>query len=102
MSKNSLEEIAPEIGTLGNLKTLILSRNNLVVMPATIGDLSKLENLDLWDNNLTPLPEEIQQLKSLKVLDLRGILFNAEEHERLKTLLPNAKIFLSPSCNCKN
>ena len=102
VSKNSLEEIAPELGFLKVLRVLVLSRNNLVSIPSAFGDLEKLESLDLWDNDLLPLPDEIAKLKSLKTLDLRGILFSEEEHSRIKTLLPDTKIFLSPSCNCKN
>ena len=101
-SKNKLEKIPPEIGNLKNLRHLNLGRNEIVNVPKEIGQLEQLLILDMWDNNLNNLPDEIQNLKNLKVLELRGILFSEEEHARLKTLLPNTQIYLSPSCNCKN
>ena len=103
MSSNRMEEIAPEFGNLSNLRILVISRNNLVIIPQTIGNLKKLEYADMWDNNLNMLPDEVGQIKdNLKTLDLRGILFEEEEHEHIKELLPKTEIFLSPSCRCKN
>lgn len=124
LSKNKLDSIPNEIGTLTNLERLNLSNNNLVQLPdeignlssltylglnrnvieslpVTIGNLEKLEVLELWDNELTTVPDAIMKCKNLKVLELRGILFYDEEHERLDTLLPDVKVYLSPGCNCK-
>ena len=100
--RTGLDELNPKIGELSNLKTFICSRNNLVFLPKSIGKLKNLTYLDLWDNNLSILPDEVAELKALQTLDLRGILFSPTEHERFKALVPHAKVFLSPSCNCKN
>ena len=65
-----------------------------------IKNLQKLEYLDMWSNNLGSFPESLNDLKALKEFDLRVIQFTTEEKERIKNLLPNAKIHFSASCNC--
>jgi Leucine-rich repeat (LRR) protein len=126
LSKNRIEEVPPEIGQLVNLRRLNLANNQLVHLPAeigqlrelvflglnrniledlppTIGDLQNLEVLELWDNELKDIPDEISQLQNLKLIELRGILFTEEQQHRIDTLVvKSAKIYMSPSCNCKN
>jgi Leucine-rich repeat (LRR) protein len=102
LSNNKIVQLPDEIGKLTSLTYLGLNRNVLVSLPASIGNLENLEVLELWDNELDTIPEEITKCRKLKVLELRGILFSDEEHARLDTLLPDAKVYLSPSCNCKN
>ena len=101
LSANNLEVLPDEIGNLINLTYLNLNRNKIVELPASIGNLSNLERLDLWDNELSGLPDEISKLKKLKVLEIRGILFSEEEAARIDSLLPDAKVYMSPTCNCK-
>lgn len=101
LSNNNLELLPDEIGNLNNLNYLNLNRNKIVALPRSIGNLSNLERLDLWDNELSEIPDEISKLKKLKVLELRGILFSEEEAARIDSLLPEAKVYLSPTCNCK-
>jgi Leucine-rich repeat (LRR) protein len=98
---NKLEKLPDEIGNLTNLVYLGLNRNRIEELPATIGNLENLEVLELWDNELYNIPDEISQLKKLKVLELRGILFSDEEGARIDSLLPNTKVMMSPTCNCK-
>lgn len=100
LSGNKLENLPDSIGELINLKKLIVSRNNLVSLPKRIGNLENLETLDLWDNNLSIFPDELGKLSKLKWMDLRSILMNDEQQQRLRELLPNTKIFFSPSCHC--
>ncbi len=126
LSRNFLEEVPPEIGQLVNLKKLNLANNKLVHLPPeigqlkeliflglnrnvledlppTIGHLKKLEIFELWDNELNDIPDEISELQNLKLLELRGILFTEMEQKRIDSLVvKSAKIFMSPSCNCKN
>lgn len=126
LSKNRLEEVPPEIGQLihlrklnlannklvhlpleiGQLKELVflgLNRNIIEDLPPTIGELQNLEILELWDNELNTVPDEIAELQNLKLLELRGILFTEEELQRIDSLVvKSAKIYMSPSCNCKN
>ncbi len=125
MSKNNLEEIPAEIGTLTNmeiltlsnnkivhlpweigqltnLKKLSLNRNQLEDLPPTIGNLQSLEVLELWDNELRDVPDEIEELKNLQLVELRGILFTEEQQKRIDSLIvKSAKLYMSPSCNCK-
>ncbi|KAL1289059.1 hypothetical protein HN51_057507 [Arachis hypogaea] len=67
----SLEGIlAPELGKLSHLKSLILRKNNFSgAIPEELGDLAKLELLDLRENNLSGIiPTEIVRLLLLKHL----------------------------------
>jgi Leucine-rich repeat (LRR) protein len=101
MANNKLDSLPQEIGNLINLIHMNLSRNKIVELPVTIGNLENLEVLELWDNELNTIPEELSDLKKLKLLELRGILFSDEEGARIDSLLPNTKVMMSPTCNCK-
>jgi Leucine-rich repeat (LRR) protein len=101
LSNNLLTQLPDEIGNLTLLTYLGLNRNEIEALPSSIGNLQNLEVLELWDNELETIPEEITKCKNLKVLELRGILFSDEEHMRIDSLLPEVKVYLSPSCNCK-
>src|SRR5947207_2318543 len=61
----------------------------------------KVIRLKLSKEKLKAVPPEVFLFPNLKELELRGILFSEEEHQRLKKLLPNAKVNLSPSCQCE-
>jgi Leucine-rich repeat (LRR) protein len=100
-SFNKLEVLPSEIGYLKNLVYLGLNRNKIVELPTGIGDLQNLEVLEMWDNELYSIPDEISKLTKLKTLELRGILFSNEEGARIDSLLPNTKVMMSPTCNCK-
>ena len=78
LSGNDLTALPPEIGTLTQLKKLILGKyryddegdivgtigNKLSALPAQIGQLNQLEELQVVDNQLSALPGEIGQLTS--------------------------------------
>ena len=100
LSSNYLVQLPDEIGRLTSLTYLGLNRNEIEEVPSSIGDLEKLEILELWDNELSTLPDAIVKCKNLKVVELRGILFSNEVHARLDTLLPDAKVYMSPPCYC--
>jgi hypothetical protein len=102
LSKNNLTTLPDSIGYLANLEELILYKNDIDTIPKSIGNLSKLELLDLWENEISSLPDELGKLRSLKTLDLRGILFNEPRQKYLQDLMPNAMIYFSPPCNCKD
>ncbi|KAF7840337.1 protein MALE DISCOVERER 2-like [Senna tora] len=59
--------LAPELGKLNHLKSLVLYKNNLSgTIPKELGSLAKLELLDLRDNNLTgSIPVEIKRTSLL-------------------------------------
>ncbi len=101
ISGNKLNRLPGQIGNLKELKTLNLNKNVLEVLPHEIGELINMTELLLWSNELDDLPDEIANCTSLKTLELRGILFNAEQHDRFFKLLPVTEILLSPPCNCK-
>lgn len=100
-SKTGLEHVSRDIGKLKNLRWINLNQNELVLLPPQFGDMEKLEVADLWSNNLAEFPATLGKLKNLKVLDLRNILFSDEQHRYIQELLPNATVYLSPSCKCK-
>lgn len=103
LANNKLAQLPEEIGQLTELTFLGLNRNVLVSLPPTIGRLENLEYLELWDNELDDVPDEIANLKNLKVLEMRGILFTDEQQARIDSLVvKSAKIYMSPSCVCKN
>ena len=125
LSRNEIKELPAEISTLANLQKLNLSNNDLKSLPASMGDLSNLtflglnrnvieslppemgklknlEVLEMWDNELSEIPDELKGMYNLREWELRGILFTDEEQNRIRSLLPDARIYLSPSCNCKN
>ena len=100
LGKNKLDGFPGGIVELVNLKKLVLNQNYIEGIPYMIKNLQKLEYLDMWSNNLGSFPESLNDLKALKEFDLRVIQFTTEEKERIKNLLPNAKIHFSASCNC--
>jgi Leucine-rich repeat (LRR) protein len=103
LSNNLIDAISDSIGQLQELVFLGLNRNQIHFLPATIGDLTSLEVLELWDNELEDVPDEISRLQNLRVLELRGILFSDEQQSRIDALVvKTAKVYMSPSCNCKN
>ncbi|MFH1004485.1 MAG: leucine-rich repeat domain-containing protein [Bacteroidota bacterium] len=100
VSCNKLSNLPNSIGKLKNLKKIIAFKNNLTSLPIQIGELEKLEVLDIWSNDIEFFPDELAKLKNLKFFDLRVILLNDEEQERIREMLPNTKIYFSPSCKC--
>ncbi|KAK3027916.1 hypothetical protein RJ639_040599 [Escallonia herrerae] len=62
--------LAPELGKLIHLRTLVLSQNQFYgAIPKEFGGLGMLEVLDLRDNNLSgAIPVEIGEMQSLKRL----------------------------------
>lgn len=69
--------LAPEIGSLHRLKSLILPKNNFHgQIPREFGGLTALEVLDLSSNNLDgTIPEEIRTMPLLKQLSLHDNQF---------------------------
>ncbi len=99
--KSGVERLSKDIGKLTNLLYLNLNQNEIEYLPPQIGNLEKLEILDLWSNNLAEYPSSMANLKSLKVLDLRAILMTDELQAQVTSMLPKAKVHMSPSCRCK-
>ncbi len=100
VSSNQIESLPDSIGMLKNLKKLIAFKNNLTGLPRELGNCENLEVLDLWSNDLAIFPEELSKLKKLRWVDMRVIILNDEDQEKIRKLLPDTKIFFSPSCKC--
>jgi Leucine-rich repeat (LRR) protein len=102
VSNNKLTSIPVSIGLLDKLEFLGLNRNLIRELPVEIGGLVSLQVLEMWDNELEVVPDELKKLHALKVFELRGILFSQRDQERIRSLVPDADVFFSPPCNCKN
>jgi len=102
ISKNRLTKIPVELFSCMHLKRLVLNQNLIEEVPPEISKLQELEYLDMWSNELETLPQDIGKCKKLKEVDLRVININTSEQERIAKLLPNAKVHMSPSCNCSH
>jgi Leucine-rich repeat (LRR) protein len=100
VSSNKLSAVPAEIGQLEKLVVLRLNRNLIETLPPETGNLMNLQVLEMWDNELISVPFEMKKLVNLKVFELRGILFNEQEQQQIRELLPETTIYFSPSCNC--
>lgn len=101
-SNNRLTGLPASIGKLTSLRQLDLNRNLIVTLPPEIGKLLNLEKIELWDNEINDLPEEMKNLKQLQILELRGILFTDDQQERIRKMIPDCRVYFSPSCLCKD
>ena len=75
-----------------NLEVLVIENNPLTKVPFDIYKAQKLRLISLRGNNLTKLPDSISQLQNLSLLDLRGNKFDADEMEKIRSLLPGCEI----------
>jgi Leucine-rich repeat (LRR) protein len=99
---NKLETLPAAIGNLKHLTVLKLHKNRISRLPPETGNLRELETLELWDNEIDVFPEEMRECRLLRKLDLRGILMSDEKQYAIQALFPNAKIYFSASCACKD
>lgn len=100
MSRNRLKEFPPAICNLRALITLDLSDNELSRIPDEIHRLENLEELILWSNMIAYFPGSMMRMNRLRLVDLLNNEMNMYEHDRLRGLLPDAELVLSPPCNC--
>jgi len=101
VSNNDLTQLPPQIGELLHLTKLKLNKNEITSLPPEIGNLIHLEVFEMWNNELDTIPDEVRHLVRLKTWELRGILFSDEKQKHIHSLLPETKIYFSPSCACK-
>jgi Leucine-rich repeat (LRR) protein len=102
LGKNLLSTFPMGITKLVNLEKLILNQNTIASIPFDIKNLQKLTYLDMWSNELSYFPDSMKELTSLQFFDLRVIQFTKAEQAYIISLLPNAKIMMSESCNCSH
>ncbi len=100
LSNNKLDLFPPEICELEFLDHLDLGKNRIDTLPPCIENLTRLRILDLWGNDLGDFPDEIVACRSLRYIDMRTILLTEGELDRLTALLPWAKIYFDPPCDC--
>jgi len=117
ISKNKIIKISPEIGKLRVLRELDICENPIVEIPqscsnlqklttvqlgyykqfnwaAAISVLGKLPNLNhvgLFKMNLAKMPDGFEKLRSVKEFWMNWNIFDAQEKEHLKKMLPTAK-----------
>jgi Leucine-rich repeat (LRR) protein len=72
---NELTNLPEQIGSLTNLKTLILNSNKLSSLPISITKLKNLEVLDLAANEQLSIIDELDKLQQLSKLDTLDISF---------------------------
>ncbi|KAF1867367.1 hypothetical protein Lal_00049796 [Lupinus albus] len=110
MNGLSLEgTLAPELGKLSDLKSLVLSKNNFSgTIPKELGDLGKLELLNLRENNFTgSIPEEIGRMSLLKRLLVSDNKIEDIDSAELEKLKVPSKFLFYDNCSstffgCKN
>ncbi|KAG1335257.1 Protein MALE DISCOVERER 1 [Cocos nucifera] len=88
--------LAPELGKLGHLRSLVLYKNNFSgVIPKEIGGLTMLELLDLRSNNLSGrIPVEMGEMLSLKCL-----LLSDNKFQDGKLLIEKLNMLSEMECN---
>lgn len=103
LSELSLEgSLAPELGKLHNLRSLLLNKNRFSgTIPKEIGDLKELELLDLRDNNLGgSIPGEMGSMQSLKRLLLCQNKFEGSIPSNLGRLGMLSELQFDPNLTC--
>lgn len=100
-SRNEIEAIPKELCRLPELRVLDMSNNYLKAIPENINKAKKLEELILWSNLISDFPPTLAQCDNLKLLDLLHNEMSVNEQERIKFLLPDINIIMSPPCQCE-
>lgn len=92
LSYNKLQKIPSGIGNLGEVTKINLSHNQITSLHRRLGDAKSLIELDLSHNRIEKLPTTLYKLRNLKILDLRGNSISEKEQEKIKKMIPKAKI----------
>ncbi len=100
LSRNKLTQWQIGICELKHLRELNLSRNFIGAIPPQIEQLTELRRLDLWSNELSVFPPELKKLTQLVWMDLRVIMTNKETQDRIRSYVPNARVYFDPPCAC--
>lgn len=100
-SRNEIETIPKEICRLPELHVLDMSNNYLKAIPKNIHKAKKLEELILWSNLISNFPPTLAQCENLKLVDLLHNEMSVNEQERIKFLLPDIELIMSPPCQCE-
>jgi internalin A len=71
VSHNQLTSLPEEIGSLKNLTSLLANHNRVQSIPASIGNLTNIQRLDISHNKLEVIPAELGHLEKLEFLYLK-------------------------------
>lgn len=71
MGGNKLKEIPESLGSLNDLKALVLCDNQIEKLPTSLARLNNLKSLSLHKNLIKTLPRELIALRNLTELSLR-------------------------------
>ena len=94
LSENLITSVPKDIQLLKQLHVLNLTGNNVESLPPEIGDLTNLTTLLLGSNNLQTVPSQITK-PPLESLDLSANNFSVQEMEKIKSMFPNIRFFIS-------
>jgi Leucine-rich repeat (LRR) protein len=123
LEKNKIDSIPSQIKSLQMLEKINFAHNNISNLPETIWSLPKLKSLNaadnllgqlttavenspqleeliLYDNPLEEYPYELSTMTELKVLDLLHNNISYATQDRLREMLPDCQVIMSPPCNC--
>lgn len=100
ISRNNLDKFPPHLCSVRSLERLNLSQNEIAKLPDEIHRLINLKELILWSNVIGYYPTTLIRMKELKYVDLLHNEMNDQEQERVRNLLKDATINLSPPCDC--
>ena len=97
VAKSKLRHIDSSIGSLENLKELLLPENDLTTLPKEIGQLKNMIMLNLLGNKLKTIPEEIKYLDKSNGGSLYRISVSRDDigesnYQKLRRLLPSVKM----------
>ncbi len=96
-AKVKLGSVTEELGIARNLESLELSDLGIDHLPASMFELVNLQSLDISFNKLDISIElsKITSLRNLKLLKIYGCIFNENDLETIRKLLPGVTILYS-------
>ena len=100
-NRNKIDSFPAYLCKLNKLVMLDLSNNYIKSIPDEIYKLKNLEELIMWSNIINHFPQSLSRLKKLKTFDLLHNEMSVSEQDKLKFLLPDVELILSPPCNCE-
>lgn len=100
-NRNEIDSFPAYLCKLNKLVILDLSNNYIKSIPDDIYKLKNLEEFIMWSNIIGHFPQSLSRLKNLKTFDLLHNEMSVSEQDKLKFLLPDVELILSPPCNCE-
>jgi leucine-rich repeat protein SHOC2 len=92
LSNTNTYYLSKHFERLPNLEVLVVENNHLTKIPFDIYKSTKLRVVSFRGNKLTTIPDSMSQLEELSLLDLRGNNIDAEELEKIRSMLPGCEV----------